>query len=246
MAGRNRSLEGDRRPLTAELSSTIERRETAADEEVVPVRAILLQQQDGLSQRVHARLRARRLDLHERHEPVDLRLLWSEFGQDATEAERLFAERRTHPVVTGSRRVAFIKDEVDHLQDGGQTSGKIRPARNFKGNARFAEGPLGPDDALGDRRLRNEESTRDLVCRQPPEQAECQRNPRLRREHRVAADEYEAQEVVADAISDRRVEIRHSCLLPCLEFADKLLVLRLKQLGAAAPSGRALLLSSPA
>src|SRR5260221_12934803 len=45
-----------------------------------------------------------RSNLHQRHEAVDLRLLRSEFGQDAAEAERLFAERRAHPVVTGGGR----------------------------------------------------------------------------------------------------------------------------------------------
>src|SRR5260370_31563748 len=109
------------------------------------------------------------------------------------------------------------------------------------------------DDDIGDDLLRLifischpvlSTEARDFVCRQPPEQAKCQRNPRLRRENRVAGDEYEAQEVVVDIIVERCVEIRHSCLLPGLEFAAKLLVFSLKQLVAAKHVDRAVLRSS--
>jgi hypothetical protein len=74
------------------------RRETTADEERIPQRAVLIEQEDGLSRRGDPRPRARGLDLHQRHESLDLRLLRSEFGRDAAEMERLLAQRRSHPV----------------------------------------------------------------------------------------------------------------------------------------------------
>src|SRR5258708_19502924 len=84
----------------------------------------------------------------------------------------------------------------------------------------------------------------DFVCRQPPEQAECQRNARLRRENRVAGDEYQPQEVVADVMVERGFEIWHGHHLLGLEFAAKLLVLGLKPLVAAEHVDRAVLRGS--
>ena len=135
----------------------------------------------------------------------------SELGQDAAEAERVLAERRSHPVVAGGRRVALVEDEVDHLEHRRQAGGALGPARDLEGDARLGEGPLGPDDALGDRRLRHQEGARDLLGRQAAEQAQRERDARLGREHRMAGREDEAQQVVADVIVrvvERGVEIR--------------------------------------
>ena len=82
------------------------------------------------------------------------------------------------------------------------------PRGTSKGTRFFGEGPLGPDDALGDRRLRDEERPRDLLGRQAAEQAERERDARLGGEHRMAGREHEPQEVVADVVVEGRVEIR--------------------------------------
>ena len=137
----------------------------------------------------------------------------SKLGQDTPETQRVFAERRPHPVVTGGRRVAFVEDEVDDLEHRRQTGGEFGAAGDLEGHARFGEGSLGADDSLGDGRLRDEKRARDLVGRQTPEQAQRERNARLGREHRVTGDEHEAQEVVADIIVDSGIEIRHGHLL---------------------------------
>ena len=177
-----------------------------------------------------ARPRARRLDLHQRDEAVDLRLLRSELGQDAPEPQRVLAERGPHPVVAGGRRVALVEDEVDDLEHRRQAGGELGSARDLEGDALLGEGPLGPDDALGDGRLRDEERARDLLGRQAAEQAERERDARLGREHRMAGREHEAQEVVADVVVERGVEIRRGHLLLGLELATELLVLALEQL----------------
>ena len=90
---------------------------------------------------------------------------------------------------------------------------ELGPARHLERDPRLGEGPLGPDDALGDRRLRDEERARDLVGRQAAEQAQRERDARLRREHRMAGREDQAQEVVADVVVEGRVEIRRGRLL---------------------------------
>ena len=60
----------------------------------------------------------------------------------------------------------------------------------------------------------------------------------------MAGDEYEAQEVIADVIVERGVEIWHSRLLPGLQFAAKLLVLALKPLVSAEHVDRTVLRGS--
>ena len=171
MTGGNRGLERVRASRPAERFGTLERRETTTDEELIPERAVLVEEQDRLSRRADARPRARRLDLHQRDQAVDLGLVRSELGQDAPETQRILAERRPHPVVTGRRRVALVEDEVDDLEHRRQTGGKLGAAGDLEGDALLGEGPLGPDDALGDRRLRDEERPRDLLGRQATEQA---------------------------------------------------------------------------
>ena len=55
----------------------------------------------------------------------------------------------------------------------------------------------------------DEEGARDLLGRQAAEQAQRERDARLGREHRMAGDEHEPQQVVADVVVERRVEIGH-------------------------------------
>ena len=188
-----------------------------------------------------ARARARRLDLHQRDEAVHLRLLRRELGQDAAEAQRVLAERRPHPVVAGGRRVALVEDEVDDLEHRRQPRGELVAARHLERDLRLGQRPLGADDALGDGRLRDEERARDLLGRQAAEQAERERDARLGGEHRMAGGEHEAQQVVADVVVERGVEIRHGHLLLRLELVAELLVLALEQLAPAQQVDRAML-----
>jgi hypothetical protein len=50
-------------------------RESAPDEEVIPARAVLIEQQHWLSRRAGPCRRARRLNFHQRYQTVDLRLV---------------------------------------------------------------------------------------------------------------------------------------------------------------------------
>ena len=56
---------------------------------------------------------ARGLQLHQRDEPVDLRLVGQQRGEDAAEPQRLLEQLGPHPVVAGGRRVALVEDQVD-------------------------------------------------------------------------------------------------------------------------------------
>jgi hypothetical protein len=112
---------------------------------------------------------------------------------------------------------------------------------NLEGDAFLGEGPLGPNDALGDGRLRDEKCTRNLLGRQTSEQAEGERDARLSRENRMTRRENEAQQVVADVIVERVAQIRDGHLLLDLELAAELLMLALEQLASAQPVDRTVL-----
>ena len=101
----------------------------APDQQPVPARAVLVEQQDGLAVGPDARPRPRGLQLHQRDEPVHLGLARRQLGEDAAEAQRLLAQRRPHPVVARGRRVALVEDQVDDLEHRGSRSGSSVAAR---------------------------------------------------------------------------------------------------------------------
>ena len=90
------------------------------------------------------------------------------------------------------------------------------PRGTSNGTRSFGERPLGADDALRDRRLGDEKRARDLVGRQAAEQPQRQRDARLGRQHRMARGEHQPQQVVADVVVERGVEIRRGCVLLAL------------------------------
>ena len=91
------------------------------NKELIPVRAVLFEEQDWLSRRSHTRSRTRCLDLHQGDKAVHLGLLRSEFGQDTSETQRILAEGRPQPVVTGGSRIALVEYQVDDLKNRRQT-----------------------------------------------------------------------------------------------------------------------------
>jgi hypothetical protein len=100
---------------------------------------------------------------------------------------------------------------------------------------------LGTHDALRDRRLGDEERPCDLVGGQAAEQAQRQRDPRLGRQHRVAGDEDQPQQVVADRVVERLLGGFGDELLVHVDLAAELLVFLLGQLEVAQPVERAVL-----
>jgi len=86
-----RGLQGIRAVRATEAFSTLEGSKTPANEKLVPVRAVLVEQKDGFSGRTYARLGARCLDFHESDQAVHLRLPWSELREDAPDPQRILA-----------------------------------------------------------------------------------------------------------------------------------------------------------
>ena len=87
----------------------------------------------------------------------------------------------------------------------------------------------------------DQEGPRDLLGRKTAEQAQCERDARFGREHRMAGGEDEAQQVVADVIVDRCIEIGLGELLLDLDVTSELLLLSLEDLVTAHPVDAAML-----
>src|SRR5205809_1412515 len=116
VTGGDRGLERVRAKRAAELLGAFERGETAADEELIPATAVLIEEQNGLPRRADSCPQTRRLELDQRNEAPDLRLLREEPGQDTTATELPFAARRACSRATGGRCIAFLEDEIDDLE----------------------------------------------------------------------------------------------------------------------------------
>ena len=168
--------------LAAERLGAGQRRQPAADQQPVPKPAILVEQQHRRAIRAGAGAGARRLDFHQRDQPVHLRLVGCKPGQDAAEPQRLLAELRPHPVVARGRRIALVEDQVDHLQHRRQAAGELGAARHLERHAGLGERALGAHDALRDGRLRHQEGAGDLFGGEAAEQPQRQRGARLRRQ----------------------------------------------------------------
>ena len=166
------------------------------------MRAVLVEEEDGFAVGVDAGFGAGGLDFHEGDEAVDFGFGGDEFGEDAAEAEGFFAEGGAEPVVAGGGGVAFVEDQVDDFEDGGEAGGELGAAGNFEGDVGFGEGAFGADDALGDGGLGDEEGAGDLVGGEAAEQAEGEGDAGFGGEDGVAGDEDEAEEVVADGVVD--------------------------------------------
>src|SRR5262245_43814445 len=118
MTGGDRGLQRIRPKRASERFSALQRRKAATDEELIPPRAVLLEKRDDLSRRTDTRPRPRRLNLHQRDEAMNLRLLRNKSGQDAPETQRLIAQLKPHPALACGRRVTFVKDEIDDFENG--------------------------------------------------------------------------------------------------------------------------------
>ena len=101
--------------------------EASTNQHLIPERAILIEKQDGRAVRADARTRPRRLNLHQRDEAMHFRFVRHQAREDAPQTQRVFAERRPHPVVTRCRRVALVEDQVNHFEHGRQS---VRRARH--------------------------------------------------------------------------------------------------------------------
>ena len=114
--------------------------------------------------------------------------------------QRVLAQRRPHPVVAGGGRVALVEHQVDHLEHRRQPGRELVAAGDLERHTGLGQRPLGAHHPLLHRRLGHEERAGDLLRGQAAEQPQRERHPGVRREHRVAGHEHQAEQVVADVV----------------------------------------------
>jgi hypothetical protein len=100
MTSRNRSLNRIGPVRSAEPFGPLECGQATPDQQSIPARTILIEQQDGLAGRIHARFGARCLNLHQRDQAVHLGFVWNQSGQNPPLPQRFVAKRRPHPIVS--------------------------------------------------------------------------------------------------------------------------------------------------
>src|SRR5260221_5439455 len=102
------------------------------------------------------------------------------------------------------------------------------PRGTSNGMCFFGKRAFGAYDALSDGRFRGEERARDLGGGQTSEQTKRECKSRLGREHRMAGNEYQAQQIVTNIVIEGCIEIRHDHLSR-RELATEFLVLAREQ-----------------
>ena len=175
----------------------VDQREPLGDQLAVPAAAVLVFQQHDAAVRVEARGRARVLQQQQRGEAHDLGLAREQPQQQPGEPDRLVAQRRARLLRAAVGRISLVEDEVDHRGDGGEPFGPLGRARRLERDVGAADAALRSRDALLHGGLADQEGARDLCDRQAGDDAQRERDLLGRRQVGVAADEQQAQDVVA-------------------------------------------------
>ena len=109
-------------------------------------------------------------------------------------------------VVAGGGGVALGEDQEDGGEHRAKAAGELGWSRDPVRGVVVAELALGPHDALGDGRLGRDERAGDLRSVEPAQQPQRERDLRVGRQRRVAAQEHQPQLVVGDHV-DEPVEL---------------------------------------
>jgi hypothetical protein len=132
---------------------------------------------------------------HQRQQPLARRPR-HQLQQHPPESDRLGRQLPPHRRLPGGRRVPLVEDEIDDGHHRLESLGQVRLIRDAVGDAGSADLLLGPHQALGHRRRRDQEGAGDLLGGEASQRAQGQRHLRLQRQRRVAAGEDQAQAIV--------------------------------------------------
>ena len=94
-AGGNRGLERVRAKGRTQLLRPLQRGKPTPDEKLIPLRAILIEQQDGLPGRSYTRPGSRCLNFHQGDQPVNFGFLGNALGQNPPQTECILAQHRS-------------------------------------------------------------------------------------------------------------------------------------------------------
>ena len=219
----------------AQRLGPLERGEPAADEQLIPARAVLVEQQDRLARRPDARAASREAWISiSATSPCTS-------GSCGASSARMRPRRSAsshsagpHPVVARGRRVALVEDEVDRPPaptTGGPRGSAPRGTSNgtrASASVRLARTIRWAIVASGTRKARAISS----VVR-PPSSRRVSATRASVESTGMAGREHQPQQVVADVVVERGVEIRRGGAPPASSSWPSSLVLALEQLAPA-------------
>jgi hypothetical protein len=162
----------------------------------IPARAILLVERNQFATRSGARRAAGVGQEHQREQAGNVAVAGQELVHLARQTDRLVRQVAALQLGPRTRRVAFVEDEIQHVQHRAQSLRALIGVRHAKRHARCLDALLCPTDALPDGRLRHEKRLRDLGRRESAHRAQRQRDGGGGRERRMTAHEQQGERVV--------------------------------------------------
>jgi hypothetical protein len=163
------------RPEILAPERPLDQRAPLGDPPPVPPRPVLVLEGDERAVVVQAGLAAAVLEQHQREQPLDLGDPRQQLVEHPREPDRLRAQVRPDQRPAGGR-VALVEHQVQHRQHRRQALRQLGRVRDPVRDAGVADLGLGPDDALGDGRLGDQEAPRDLGGRQAAQRPQGQRD----------------------------------------------------------------------
>lgn len=186
----------------------VERGQTAPDGRAVPVAAVLVLQQDRFAVGPGARGEAGGGQLEQGEQAGHLRFRGQQRGQGTGQPDRLVGEvGAQQPVAAGSRR-ALGEEHVEHAQHPAEALAALLRRGYREGDAGGGDGLLGPGDPGLEGGYRHQEGAGDLLAGQSGDHPQGQRRAGLGRQHGVAGDEHQCEDVVLDQVRVPRQVVR--------------------------------------
>jgi hypothetical protein len=173
-----------------------DRTTTLRDLSVIPKRPVLSIEGHQFAFQVHPGLASRVMQQHQRKQSEILGHLRHQFTQGPGKPHGLTAKLPADQAVARACCVPFVENQIQDDLYRGEPLRKRVHRRNFVWDARLLDFVLGPNQTLGQRRLRKEKCPRNLGSRQSAQSAERERNLRLHVERWVATGENKPKPVV--------------------------------------------------
>ncbi len=183
-------------PRPADLEGAAQKHLPFADPDAIPARSILVVEQDQLTPCPHPGFAASVVEQHQREQPEHLRLRGNQLVDDACQADGLGAQLTSNERVTRGRRIALIEDQVEHMEHPVEALGEQLSGRYAIGDPGGPNLALGPDQALRQGRLGEQEGAGDLRGREAAQGAQRERDASIHGERGVTAREDEPQSIV--------------------------------------------------
>jgi len=165
----------------------------------IPAGAILILQQYHLAARPNPCIPPRVLEEHESEKAKHLRLVGHERAERPPQPDGLRAQLPSDQCVAGARGVPLVEDQVQDGEHRRQALRKQVVGGNAVRDACLADLFLGPNEALGQGRLRNEEGSSDLGGGEASQRSERERDLCLGGERWVTTGEHEPKAIVRDS-----------------------------------------------